>query len=287
MTTVTGLTAARMQQIEANSIVDGSVVGDNLILEKQSGATIDAGNVRGPQGDQGPAGSTAPDYQTIIERDGAVHYYPLDQANGLNDVLAGYNLTAFGGLVAGTVDGPFDDANGATLFDATGKYAESSAAGMLAAGVPGAVSGDGWVYLTVNQEGRFFAVGRPADVGGHSVGIADASGSDFTGAGNVLRIEISGNSHYYEATHQLFDIQAAGRWYHIGFGRFGTSMELFLDGRPAVLVATGTNSGAAVPSSLRVGSALTNARVAHFAVYKRRLRAAEFVAHASYRTLRP
>lgn len=56
MTTVTGLTAARMLDIEQNSIVDGSVVGDNLILEKQSGTTIDAGDVRGPEG---PPGSSA------------------------------------------------------------------------------------------------------------------------------------------------------------------------------------------------------------------------------------
>jgi hypothetical protein len=55
MTTVTGLTAARMLDIEQNSVVDGSVVGDNLILEKQHGQTIDAGNVRGPAGPEGPA----------------------------------------------------------------------------------------------------------------------------------------------------------------------------------------------------------------------------------------
>jgi hypothetical protein len=50
MATVTGLTAARMQQIEANSIVDGAVVGDDLILEKHNSDTINAGNVRGPAG---------------------------------------------------------------------------------------------------------------------------------------------------------------------------------------------------------------------------------------------
>lgn len=57
MTTVTGLTAARMLDIEQNSIVDGSVVGDNLILEKQNGQTIDAGNVRGPEGPAGASGA--------------------------------------------------------------------------------------------------------------------------------------------------------------------------------------------------------------------------------------
>lgn len=50
MATITGLTAARMLAIEAASVVDGSIVGDNLILEKHDASTVDAGNVRGPQG---------------------------------------------------------------------------------------------------------------------------------------------------------------------------------------------------------------------------------------------
>lgn len=53
MATVTSLTAARMEAIEAASIVDGSVVGDNLILERFDETTIDAGSVRGPTGSPG------------------------------------------------------------------------------------------------------------------------------------------------------------------------------------------------------------------------------------------
>lgn len=53
MGTVTGLTAARMIAIEAASIVDGTVVGNNLILTRHDGGTIDAGNVRGPTGSPG------------------------------------------------------------------------------------------------------------------------------------------------------------------------------------------------------------------------------------------
>lgn len=56
MATVTGLTAARMLEIEAASVVDGDVVGDNLILTKHDGSQINAGSVRGPQGVQGPIG---------------------------------------------------------------------------------------------------------------------------------------------------------------------------------------------------------------------------------------
>lgn len=53
MATITGYTAARMKAIEDSSIVDGEIVGDNLILKRFDGAEIDAGVVKGPQGDPG------------------------------------------------------------------------------------------------------------------------------------------------------------------------------------------------------------------------------------------
>ncbi len=43
MATVTGLTAERMLEIEAASVVDGEVVGGNLILTKHDETEIDAG----------------------------------------------------------------------------------------------------------------------------------------------------------------------------------------------------------------------------------------------------
>ena len=60
MTTVTSLTADRMLAIEAASVVDGDVVGDNLILTKHDGSQINAGSVRGPTGAQGPVGQDLP-----------------------------------------------------------------------------------------------------------------------------------------------------------------------------------------------------------------------------------
>ena len=57
MPTVTSFTAARSQAIEDGAIVDGTVSGDNLILIRHDGSTIDAGSVRGPQGIQGPGGA--------------------------------------------------------------------------------------------------------------------------------------------------------------------------------------------------------------------------------------
>lgn len=56
VTSITGYTATRMQAIENASVIDGDIVGDNLILKRFDQTTINAGNVRGPQGIQGPAG---------------------------------------------------------------------------------------------------------------------------------------------------------------------------------------------------------------------------------------
>lgn len=55
MATVTGYTAARMKEIEDQAIVNGAVVINDLILTRYNGATINAGNVRGPTGATGPA----------------------------------------------------------------------------------------------------------------------------------------------------------------------------------------------------------------------------------------
>lgn len=79
MATVTGLTAARMLLIEAASIVDGVVNGDNLILTRHDGSTINAGSVRGPQGIQGVPGSI-----TVSPAGGALdgNYPDPDLADG-------------------------------------------------------------------------------------------------------------------------------------------------------------------------------------------------------------
>ena len=68
MASVTGYTAARMQEIEDQAIVDGSIVGDNLILERNNGATINAGNVRGPAGPTGPSGALGGTVGTVDNR---------------------------------------------------------------------------------------------------------------------------------------------------------------------------------------------------------------------------
>ena len=84
MTTVTSLTADRMLAIEAASVVDGDVVGDNLILTKHDGSQINAGSVRGPQGDQGPVGSDLSVLNAI----------PVLDVGIINQIRAGRQLTA-------------------------------------------------------------------------------------------------------------------------------------------------------------------------------------------------
>lgn len=57
MATVTGLTAERMLEIEAQTVVSGAIVGDHLILEKFDESTVDCGALPpGPTGPPGPAG---------------------------------------------------------------------------------------------------------------------------------------------------------------------------------------------------------------------------------------
>jgi len=47
MASITGLTAARMLEIEAASVVDGDVINNDLVLTTHGGVVINAGNVRG------------------------------------------------------------------------------------------------------------------------------------------------------------------------------------------------------------------------------------------------
>lgn len=56
MPQVTGLTAERMLAIEAASITQAEIDGDNLVLKNHAGATVLNVNVRGPQGIQGIQG---------------------------------------------------------------------------------------------------------------------------------------------------------------------------------------------------------------------------------------
>jgi microcystin-dependent protein len=93
MATITGLTAERMLEIEGSSVVEGEIVGGELILTKHDGTTINAGPLPpGPQGPVGPAGGQIPgevklwpgsvlpllaDYGKWVWADGAVYDTPI------------------------------------------------------------------------------------------------------------------------------------------------------------------------------------------------------------------
>lgn len=83
MTTVTGLTADRMIAIEQASVVDGDVIGNDLILTTKGGTQINAGNVRGPKGDPGPVGT---DLAVLTAK-------PVLEVGLLDQIRAGRQLT--------------------------------------------------------------------------------------------------------------------------------------------------------------------------------------------------
>jgi len=59
MATVTGLTAPRMLEIEAGSIVAAHMEGYNLVLTTHGGVDIDLGSVQGGKGDKGDVGAAS------------------------------------------------------------------------------------------------------------------------------------------------------------------------------------------------------------------------------------
>lgn len=98
MATVDGLTKARMLEIEGNSIVDGAVVDNELILTKHNGETINAGWVRG---DPGPVELN--DWLDIADPPGTPKPYEhnvLPSQHGWCDAQTEYDGTTYPKLAA-------------------------------------------------------------------------------------------------------------------------------------------------------------------------------------------
>lgn len=99
MATVTGLTKERMLEIEAASVVSGTVNGmGNLVLTTHGGNNIDAGSVKGDQGDQGIQGDTGIPGGSAAKRD-ALFGVPAtveDQVILANKTVSWFNSTTGG-----------------------------------------------------------------------------------------------------------------------------------------------------------------------------------------------
>lgn len=115
MVTVNGYTAERMAEIEANSVVSGEVVGDDLILTKHSGATMNAGHVKG---DPGPVDLEEwLDYADPPGTPKAYEYSVLPARHGWCDALVEFDgdtypkLAAIFGVGGACVNGACADGN--------------------------------------------------------------------------------------------------------------------------------------------------------------------------------
>ena len=130
MATVTGLTAARMEAIEAASVVDGDVVGDNLILTKHDASTINAGNVRGPTGSTGATGPTGPASIGLMAWPVGSIFMAVVSTNP-NTLLGGGTWAAWGtGRVPVAID------TGQTEFDTVEETGGSKTVTLTAAQIP-------------------------------------------------------------------------------------------------------------------------------------------------------
>lgn len=118
MGSATGLTADRMLEIEAASVVDGEVVGDDLVLTRHDGTTIDAGNVRGPAGTGGGGGGYFHE-QTFVTATN-----PWEHIHGLGTKgVSVYTEDSSGEELEGNVTYPDDNTVRVTFaFNMTGKF---------------------------------------------------------------------------------------------------------------------------------------------------------------------
>ena len=149
MATITGYTAAKMQAIEENTIVSGEIVGDDLILTKNNASTVNAGNVRGPAGPEGPPGGLTEinmSYAgTLAVVTGKIRWY-ASKSYSISKVMISVGTAPTGSDL--TVD---VKKNGTTIFTTSSKRPKIAAGGFFdesdTPDVTSLIAGD---YLTVD-----------------------------------------------------------------------------------------------------------------------------------------
>lgn len=106
MATVTGLTAARMQQIIDAQMATADIVGNDLIITTNDGHAVNAGNVRGATGAPGSiTGFGACCYQkftglsTIIAAPSTIAVLPIALDTPIFTPSTGYSLNGSGKIV--------------------------------------------------------------------------------------------------------------------------------------------------------------------------------------------
>lgn len=200
MATITGYTADRMKVIEDGTIVDGEVVGDNLILTKHDGTEINAGSVRGPQGVEGPAGAQAAPTRQIFTSGAGTYTRPdnviailvecIGGGGGGGGAGAGGNGTGCVGVAQGGAAGQYASK---LIANPSASYAYSVGVGGPKGGsapTAGTAGGDTTFGTTVVRAkgGAGGAAGGATYIGanGGTTGVGGASGSEANGIGDVV-----------------------------------------------------------------------------------------------------
>lgn len=205
MATVQVFTAARMQEIEDNTVVGGLVVGDDLILTRNDATTVNAGNVRGPIGPLGP--SVEPGVSAIwffstiptgwLALEGQV-------ITGANTLYPGLWAAADAGWKSGTtltlpnMKGKFavhiDPSQ--TEFDTMGETGGSKTRTLALNNIPKHVHG-------MNHAHGSATVSLSTDTHGHDVTRPDGTGGEVQWAGAASDTNLYGVGNYGSSSSRL------------------------------------------------------------------------------------
>ena len=246
MATITGLTAARMLAIEAACVVDGEVVGDDLILTRQDSSTINAGDVRGPAGPTGAAGSdlTVLSAQAILDvgQVGQIKAGRLLAASDFTDMGLSAPVALY--PLSGTPDTSGNGRNltnkGTVPFTGRGIVGGTNSAALFSGSATQALyfldtGGADPFRIKTGSFGGWFKTAK-AGVSQAIMGKYNSSDGQHAwlmqiNANNVLEVQVTGTGLAANMVIcQSFSVVADDRW-HFAVGVVdGTSIKVYVDG---------------------------------------------------------